>query len=454
MSVAPEVPREEYLGDDSTDTYTYHFEVSKPEELHVYLEDDEGQVTRLMPGTDFMVLGIDESGLDIDPMVGDDDGGPTGIGDIDGGKIKLLAGNLQTDFKLIILRILDLEQPVPFRENKSYFAKIHEQSFDRSIKIDQQQQLQIERGIRFGPTTNPSTFNTEMPTPKPGMVVVVNDSATGMELKSFSELSSEAGSGLPPGGDEFDVLERGATEGEGRWVPLIYRGFSGRYSQLVDLVGPKAIFDFIMDMGYSAPTVAFSATGSGALRERGDSVTSVDLALSFTKVSEDIEQVRFYYDGVLIHTDNTLNPAADSVAHTWTGSFGTNKTFQAQVDDALNAPAVTRNITFSFVYPYYRGVGAAGLGSGVSALTKEIIASNANLTRTFTPNGSQKLYFAYPASYGALTAIFDVNNFNTIADWTLTTTNITGLDGSPVSYRIYEFNNFAVAGSYDYRFVR
>ena len=106
------------------------------------------------------------------------------------------------------------------------------------------------------------------------------------------------------------------------------------------------------------------------------------------------------------------------------------------------------------MYPYYVGAGAAGLGAGVSALTKRIINSTANRQELITVNGTQKMYFAYPSSYGALTSILDVNNFNTINDWTRTTVNITGLDGNSVSYYVYEFNNYALAGTYQYNFVR
>jgi hypothetical protein len=125
-----------------------------------------------------------------------------------------------------------------------------------------------------------------------------------------------------------------------------------------------------------------------------------------------------------------------------------------QVDDdsAEAKPSATSTRNFVFVYPYYYGVGAASLGTGVAGLTKQIIAETTNTVRNFTVNGSQKMYFAYPASYGTLSQILDINSFNTIADWTLTVANITGLDGNPVSYNIYEFNNFAVAGTFQYTF--
>ena len=142
-------------------------------------------------------------------------------------------------------------------------------------------------------------------------------------------------------------------------------------------------------------------------------------------------------------------------------TFSDTTSFIGQVDDVAdngNGPSTANSntVTYSFVYPYYFGFGDPGLtASQVAALTKDVIASTASKTVTFNPNvGGKKFYFAYPASYGALTSILDVNNFETIGDWTLTTTNITGLDTTAQSYRIYSFNNTVVAGTYQYTFKR
>ena len=101
------------------------------------------------------------------------------------------------------------------------------------------------------------------------------------------------------------------------------------------------------------------------------------------------------------------------------------------------------------------GAGAAGLSaSSVAGLTKRVITSTASRTESITASNSNVFYFAYPASYGALTSILDINGFETFPDWTLRTENITGLDGNAVSYRIYEFNNPVAAGAYQFTFIR
>lgn len=462
MSVAPEIPREEYLGTDSADTYTYNFEISKPDELLVYVETDEGVVSKLEANTDYLILGIDESGIDIDPLIGDDDGGPTGVGDINGGKIKLLAGNLPADYKLVILRILDIEQPIPFRENRTYFARTHESAFDRSIKIDQQQQIQIDRSLKVGPTISADDFSTELPTPEPGKMVVVNADATAFALRSFDQMAAEAGSGLPPGGDEHALLEKKSNvDADADWsAPAVFSGYSSRLGEFVNESGVIAALTKLFGISYTPPLISLSGS-SNVLREKGDTVSGITLTASLTKRSDPIAEVRFYRNpSTLLDTQTSGGaiPNGGNSTYNYATPFSDTVTFRAEADDdgtSGGPTTVQATTTYNFVYPYYVGAGSPGLSAAsVAALTKRIIQDTANRTETIAASGGNVFYFAYPASYGALTSILDVNNFETIGDWTLRTENITGLDASAQSYRIYEFNNPVTAGSYQYTFKR
>lgn len=214
----------------------------------------------------------------------------------------------------------------------------------------------------------------------------------------------------------------------------------------------------LVEPGYQPQTVSLSGS-SNSLREKGTVVSSIDLTASVVRKSDPIEELRFFEGVTLLSTQTSGGaiPNGGSSTFNYSVPFSDTKTFSVQVDDtgATGGPStVTASTTYPFVYPYYVGAGSAGLGAGVSALTKRIIQSTSSRVETIAVNGSQKMYFAYPASYGALTKIFDINNFDTFGDWTRTTVNITGLDGNAVSYYVYEFNNYAVAGSYQYTFVR
>ena len=237
------------------------------------------------------------------------------------------------------------------------------------------------------------------------------------------------------------------------------------YSQLLNgQFGPSTgLMDTlakIIRIVYTPPTMSFSASGAGTIREKGTAVTASTLTASVTKKSDPIGTVRFYKGGTLLATQTTGGaiPAGGNSTYAWTGSFTDNTTFSAQADDdgSTGGPTtISASQSFTFVYPYFYGVGAAGLNAAaIAALTKDLITSTATLNRSFTVNGSQKMYFAYPSAYGALTQILDVNNFDTLLDWTRTTKTFTANDASSQSYYCYEFNNFAVAGTYPYTFKR
>jgi hypothetical protein len=179
------------------------------------------------------------------------------------------------------------------------------------------------------------------------------------------------------------------------------------------------------------------------------------LTADTTKRTDPITEVTFYRDGILVETVSTPDPTgATSETYTDSTPFSDTMTFYARVSDGTDT-VQSSTITYSYVYPYYYGAGVSGkTPAQVAALTKDIVASSANKAVSFTSTDGDVYYFAYPASYGALTQILDISSFDTLSDWTLTTANITGLDGNPVSYRIYEFNNPVVAGTTTYTFKR
>ncbi len=266
--------------------------------------------------------------------------------------------------------------------------------------------------------------------------------------------------GLPSGGVTGDVVSKASDdEGDGEWISGRAQGFSIRYGQAVDLQNLEEVIGYIFNFGYQAPQVSLGASGN-SLREKGDAVTSSTLTAAITRRSNNIAEVRFYRNpSTLLDTQTSGGgiPSGGNSTYGWTGSFSDTTTFRVEVDDdsVQSKPSASTTTTFNFVYPYYVGAGAPSLSaSSVAGLTKRIINSTASRAETITASDGQTLYFAYPATYGALTSIKDVNNFETFPGWTLRTENITGLDGNPVSYRIYEKNDAVIAGSYLYTFIR
>lgn len=241
-----------------------------------------------------------------------------------------------------------------------------------------------------------------------------------------------------------------------------YSGYSSRFSQVFESTGLDDTLQKILLITYTAPQISLSGS-SNALREKGTSVSNVTLTAAITKRSDPISAVRFYLNpSTLLDTQTSGGgiPSGGSSTYVYAGPFSDNVTFRAEVDDdgSTGGPTTVSSTTnYPFVYPYYFGAGATGkTGAQIrSDLTTYVIASTASVTRSYTFTSGQTAYFAYPASYGDLTQIFDENNFDVTSGWTKSTKSITGLDTTSQSYTVYEKTvPFGVSGTTTFRFVR
>lgn len=272
--------------------------------------------------------------------------------------------------------------------------------------------------------------------------------------------SGGGGSGDIPaeGGVNSVLIKTSPTDAEVEWDQMAFSGFSSRFSEAFDSTDLRDTLNKILDFQYLTPQVSLSGS-SNTLREKGDVVASITLSANVTKRSDDIARIRFLQGATeIIDYNPPVNTGSGVTTAPYNTPFSDNISFSVQVTDdgTTGGPTtVTANTSYSFVYPYYHGAGVPGLtAAAVSGLTKSIINSTASLSRNFTTVDGDVYYFAYPASYGALSSILDENSFEVFSSWTLRTENITGLDGNPVSYRIYEFNNPVTAGSTTFTFIR
>lgn len=221
-----------------------------------------------------------------------------------------------------------------------------------------------------------------------------------------------------------------------------YDGFSLRFNQGFTSTDLNDTLEKILILGYSAATISLSASPGQSVREKGNTVASVTLTATTTKKSDPIAAVRFYRAGSLVNTVATPTPGGGSEVYTDNTPFADTMSFYAQVDDdgTTGGPTTVQSntVTFTYVYPYYYGVGAAGLsGAAIAALTKDIRTNSSSVTASFSPT-VQKIYFAYPSAYAALTSILDPNGFEILSSFTVSTKSITGLDATTQSYRVYE----------------
>ena len=420
-------PVETYTGNGTQDTYTFNFKVRSATDILIIVYNTT---------TDALVF--QERGNVLTNVTS------VTFDAINGGGSITLPANLAADRKLIIVLAADTPtQTFRFRDQSEFDLRQFEHALDNLMIYVQRLNEKINRCFRLSDKANYiASLDMEIDSIPVAEGIPVFD-ATGefLEFKTPAEIAAAGGS--------FDDTFYGLT------------GYSARFSEAFATANLLASLQQIVDLSYLAPTISLAGTGSGTIREKGASLASAPLTATIVKRSDPILTVRFYRGVTLIDTQVAGGAIPSGGVSTYTDTTGwtDNIAFSAQVDDdgATGGPTtVTSNtVTYTFVYPYYSDNGAVGLtAAAVGGLTKSVIVSTATVNKTFTAAGGEVFYFAYLASYGALTSILDVNGFETISDWTLTTSNITGLDATAQSYRIYEFNNPVVAGSYYYSFRR
>jgi hypothetical protein len=123
--------RNDYIGDGATATYDYGFKIFAATDLRVTVSDLDDVQTELDSPDDFSV---------------------TGVGNREGGTITLLAGALESGYKLTIRRVRPLTQTTDFRNQAGFYAEVHEAAFDHVVMITQQLADEISRSLRFPET--------------------------------------------------------------------------------------------------------------------------------------------------------------------------------------------------------------------------------------------------------------------------------------------------------------
>lgn len=448
MSVSNQVVKSFYNGTGAQTNFAIPFAFIPSDavnEVKVYLIDNiSGAVTLVTQGPGASQYGLTPA---YDPVTNPN--GPT--------TVVFVTAPASTKM-VLVTRYLPITQVVNYINSGKFVAKTHEMGMDRMVMMIQQLGDMLGRANQISVADEARGFDPTIPKmPSYPATLRTNDTQTAYEWVPL-DASGEAGA-VPLGGLAGAALVKLTdTDLDIGWDDFVIEGFSARFGGLFSSAGLRDTIDKIIAITYTGPGVSLSAAGSGTVREKGTAVTSVLLTANVTKRSDPIAAVRFYKDGVLINTVASPNPNGGNETYTWTGSFTDNTTFSVQVDDsgATGGPTTaSASASFVFVYPYFNGAAAVGANvAAIQALTKSVIVSTATLARTMTATGGQVFYFAYPQSYGALTSILDVNNFETLPDWTRTTRSFVGLDASSQNYYVYEFNNPVIAGSYQYTFKR
>ena len=205
---------------------------------------------------------------------------------------------------------------------------------------------------------------------------------------------------------------------------------------------------------YVRPIVSATGTPNGGIYEKGDNKTITNVRAVITKKSEPITKVEVF-DGA-----TSLGVKEDAtVAGGGTFNFpvsvpvnSVNKLLTVKATDKSGAVVSANTGSFTFVYPYYSGICAedATIDENLIKGLNKKIESKGNKTIAYTCD-NQKMVFAYPKSYGKLKTIFDPNNFDVTATFTINEVSITGLDGTPQVYYVY-VNNASTVTNFSMKF--
>ena len=191
---------------------------------------------------------------------------------------------------------------------------------------------------------------------------------------------------------------------------------------------------------YVKPTITATGTPNGGTFEVGDNKTITNVRVVVGKKSKKIIKVEVLdgatslglLDDATIENGGTFDfPVNIEVA-------SVNKQLTASVIDEQGSEVTAKTGAFTFISPYYVGVCNADATIDealVTGLTKKVEAK-ATKTISYT-TANQKMVFAYPASYGAISKIYDSNNFDVTNTFTKEVISITGLDGVAVEYNVY-----------------
>lgn len=201
----------------------------------------------------------------------------------------------------------------------------------------------------------------------------------------------------------------------------------------------KEMFDMIL-YPYVAPVVSASvlSPSNGGTFEIGATVTITKIRVTASIKSNKLTKIQ------VIHGTVTVVNKTDGIANGGTFDFNvsypitTNTTLTAKVTDDTQGIVSKNTGTFTFVYPIYHGafnLDSTPTEDQIKALTKHI-ESKGTKTYSFTTN-NERFVFAYPKSYGTLSAIYDQNNFNVTDTFIRYTVPVVCLDGKSVEYYVY-----------------
>ena len=184
---------------------------------------------------------------------------------------------------------------------------------------------------------------------------------------------------------------------------------------------------------YEKPTMTLGINPAKTIYDKvSETLSSITINANVTKRSENIKEVRFYVDNVLVKTDTT-HPTGGLVSYTHTFSPATNKTFNVKIEcEDIKAGKVSANTTITFIGKSYYGylkegttIDETNIKTLNTILKKELKYKYSAIT---TPGTDlYHIVLCQPKELGTITSVKDALNFEYIQDYTIQDITVDGL---------------------------
>ena len=142
--------------------------------------------------------------------------------------------------------------------------------------------------------------------------------------------------------------------------------------------------------------------------EKGTELTNVDIAVRVVKMVSNITSIKIYKDNTLLTTITDDVAGGGEFTYQYIGTINDDCSIKAVVENegGLSGEAI---INLRFIYSTYTGISQGTPSSSDILASRSQLLPAKGATDYFTCN-VERIFIAYPAEFGALTAITDIQN--------------------------------------------
>ena len=268
-----------------------------------------------------------------------------------------------------------------------------------------------------------------------GVELPVVDKAVDIEIPEYIYIGNTEPT------DENVVLWVNPDESGGAGGACSYSGTSGidiggiKKNQTFTDATMQEMFDMLLHP-YEKPAMTLGINPTKTIYDKvAETLASITINANVTKKTENIKEVRFYVDNVLVNTD-TAHPNGGLVSYTHTFTSPTNTTFNVKIEceDIKGATSkVSANTNVYFVGKSYYGclpegttIDETSIKTLNTVLKKELKYKYSGITTTGT--NLYHIVLCQPKEFGTITSVKDALNFEYIQDYTVRDIIIDGID--------------------------